>query len=344
MSTTPPQPTSFLHPEVKAWWKNPSVTAIPLHDATRTGFGQGLLDAAAKRKDILALTADLGGSTGLGPFKERFPDRFLDVGVAEQSLAGVGAGLASEGYHVVITSFAAFSPGRNWDFLRVQASLAQLPILIVGSHAGLATGADGGTHQALEDVALLRSLPGITIISPCDALEAAVATQALLKLATPSYLRLARPETPAILSLAALQGFKIGRAMPLLKGRDATILTTGIMAPIALAVAKTLWKEHHLSIGVLHVATITPLDRAAVLAAAKATPLLMTLEDHHVNGGLGSAVAEVLAEQGSPAKLIRKGTKAFGSSGKPAELYAIHGLDAVSLAQTIRSSVATRRR
>lgn len=328
-----PQPTSLAHPQLKRWWQGEAF--LLEQEATRKGFGKGLLEAAKKDKSIIALTANLGGSTGLGGFAKKHPSRFYDVGVAEQSLAGIAAGMASEGLRPVITSFAVFSPGRNWDFIRTQIALNKHPVLIVGSHAGLATGEDGATHQALEDVALMRSLPHMIIVSPGDAEEATAATKTLLKKNQPSYFRVTRAKTPLLIKKKT---FTISKGTLLIKGTDITIINSGTTLFEAIKAAKILWEKHKLSASVLQLSTIKPIDVAAIDTAAK-HKLIITLEDHNIIGGLGSAVAERLAEKPGKAKLIRIGVKdEFGQSGTQKELYKHYGLDANSIVKkAIRS-------
>ena len=325
--TLTPAASTQLHD----WWKDQS---SPLNmAATRTGFGEGL---ASSNGNITALTANLGGSTNLTAFKQKHPDRCYDLGVAEQAMAGIAAGLASEGSSVVMTSFAVFSPGRNWDIIRTQIALQQLPVIIVGSHAGLATGEDGATHQALEDIALMRSLPGMTIISPGDAREASQAIKAAIKHQKPVYLRLTRAKTPLILN----NTFALGKGVQVIKGTDIVLISTGTTLFEAINAAKQLWDRHKKSASVLHLPTITPLD--TTLLAKQSGKLFVTIEDHHINGGLGSSVAEYLAEHRGPT-LLRIGTKTFGESGTKDELYKKHGLDARSIVKAIMKTSRTSR-
>ncbi|MBD3208881.1 transketolase family protein [Candidatus Woesearchaeota archaeon] len=331
---TKPVLAKGLRREVAAWWHG-DVTLE--RAATREGFGQGLLAAAKKNDRVIALTANLGGSTCLDGFRKQYPQRFIDVGVAEQSLVGVAVGLASEGFLPVATSFAVFSPGRNWDFIRVQVAMSKQPVIVVGSHAGLATGPDGATHQALEDVSLMRGLPGMTVLSPLDAAEAAKAIAKSVAVKEPTYLRLVRAKTPLLTKKST--PYVIGRALPLLKGTDVAILTTGTMAFTALEAAKLLWQKKW-SASVTHFGTIKPLDERAVLAAAKNSKVVVTLEDHNIIGGFGSAVAEALAKKPA-APLLRMGVRdLFGESGTPGQLYKKHGLDAATIARRITKQLS----
>lgn len=326
-----PQINEHLNETIKEWWKG---KRTPLEKAaTRQGFGKGILQAAKKHKELFAITADLTGSTNLTAFKEAYPERFLNVGVAEQTLAGVAAGIASEGHTVVATSFATFNPGRNWDFVRTQIGINNQPVIIVGSHAGLATGPDGATHQALEDIALIRSLHNFTILNPLDETEAAKAIQEAVQQKKPTYLRLAREKLPTITNEKT--PYKIGKGNWLVKGTQATIITTGITAYEALKAAKQLWEKEKTSVGVLHIGTIQPLDEKAIKEATK-TNCVITVEDHNINGGLGSAVAEILAENAYRGTFKRLGTISYGQSGNYDELYKAYGLDANNQAKTIQ--------
>ena len=332
-----PSPTAEVHAQLKAWWEKDA--SMEKREATRKGFGKGLLEAAKEDKDVTALTANLGSSTALGAMRKRYPARSYDVGVAEQTLAGIAAGMASEGLKPVMTSFAVFSPGRNWDFIRTQIALNKHPVAIVGSHAGLATGEDGATHQALEDVALMRSLPGMTIISPGDAEEAAEATKELLNVSRPSYLRLTRAATPLLLKH---RRFRIGKARTIIKGSDIAIMSSGTTLEEAVKAARELWEKHKISASVTHHATIKPLDAKAIDEAA-ARKLIVTIEDHNTTGGLGSAVAERLAEKPGKARLLRLGVQdEFGQSGTKEELYKHYGLDGHSIASKTMAALKKR--
>lgn len=325
-----PTLTSNLTAEAKKWWLGEE--DLP-RDATRKGFGRGLLQAGKADRKLMALTANLGGSTGLKEFKQRYPDRFIDVGVAEQALAGLAAGLASEGHTTVMTSFATFSPGRNWDIIRTQIAMPKHPILVVGSHAGLATGPDGATHQALEDVALMRSLPGMTILNPGDADEAAALTEAFLKTKLPGYLRVSRAETRQYLTKPR----SITKAQWLITGGKKTIITTGATLEQALTAARKLWHDHEEAVNVLHTPCLKPLDKNAIKQAAETSTKLYTIEDHNTIGGLGSAVAEQLSQLAKhpPLTTIGAGDR-FGRSGTTEELYHHYGLSAKKIAAKVR--------
>ncbi|MFA6132056.1 MAG: transketolase family protein [Patescibacteria group bacterium] len=296
------------------------------HAATRDGFGEGLLEAGKKNKRIVVLSADLTESTRCLPFKTKFPERFIQLGVAEQSMASIAAGLALGGKIPFITSYAIFSPGRNWEQIRTNIALQKTNVKIIGSHAGLNVGADGATHQMLEDIALTRVLPNMTVIVPCDALEARKATLAAATIKGPVYLRLTREPSPVFTK--PLTPFKVGRAETFYKGNDATIIAAGPILFEALKAAVNLKQKNGINVRVINCHTIKPLDTKTILAAAKQTGAIVTVEEHMVAGGLGSAVAELLAEH-CPVPMEFVGVKdKFGESGKPEELLEKYGLKA----------------
>ena len=293
-------------------------------EPTRKGFGRGLLEAGKRDENVVALSADLTESTQISLFRDAFPERFVEIGVAEQNLVTVGAGLASQGKVPFVSSYAAFSPGRNWEQIRTTAALNEQPVKIVGSHAGLYTGADGATHQMLEDTALMRVIPHMTVIVPGDAVEAEKATLALAAdKKNPGYLRLAREATPVLTTDKT--PFEIGRAYVYERGADVTIISTGPMTYQALLAAEKLYKDG-IEAEVVHVPTIKPLDEATILESVKKTRAVVTVEEHQIAGGLGGAIAELLGEK-LPAPLHRVGVRdKFGESGTPEELFKKHGL------------------
>lgn len=289
----------------------------------RAGFSKGLLAAGTENTEIVAACADLTTSTGMNLFAEAFPDRFVEVGVAEQNLVTVGSGLAAIGKVPFVSSYAAFSPGRNWEQIRTTICLNDQPVKVVGSHAGISVGPDGATHQMLEDIALMRVLPNMVVVVPGDSLEAERATIALAKDSRPAYLRLAREATPIITTKDS--PFVIGKAYLYRQGNDISLMTTGTMTYQALVAADNLIKKG-ISVEVLHIPTIKPLDTVAVLASAKKTKRIITVEEAQIAGGLGSVVAEFLSEE-APTKIHRMGIKdRFGESGKPDELLEHFGL------------------
>jgi transketolase len=291
----------------------------------RKGFGRGLLEAGKRDENVVAACADLTESTQMNLFKEAFPSRFVEIGVAEQNLVTVGSGMAAMGKIPFVSSYAAFSPGRNWEQIRTTICLNEQPVKIVGSHAGVSVGPDGATHQMLEDITLMRVLPHMVVIAPCDSVEAEKATLAMAGDHRPTYLRLAREATPIITS--ADTPFEIGKAEVFHSGEDVTIIATGTMTYQALAAAEELFKDG-ISAEVIHVATIKPLDAATILRSVKVTGAVVTAEEGQIAGGLGGAVAELLSEE-CPAPMQRIGMRdRFGESGAPNQLLEHFGLTA----------------
>ena len=291
----------------------------------RKGFGAGLVKAAELDENVVALCADLTESTQMHLFRDAFSDRFFEVGIAEQNLATVGAGLAVAGKIPFISSYAAFSPGRNWEQIKTTTALNNVPVKVVGSHAGLYTGADGATHQMLEDIALMRVMPNMVVVVPGDALEAEKATMALAQDKRPAYLRLAREATPLLTT--AKTPFTIGKAYVYESGEDITIISTGTMTYQAMLAAESLFKDG-IAAEVVHVPTIKPLDAVTILQSAKKTGAVITIEEAQVAGGLGGAVAELLSEH-QPTPMRRMGVKdRYGESGTPTELLNSFGLTA----------------
>lgn len=292
-------------------------------EPTRTGFGRGLKAAGEANKNIVALCADLTGSTQMSIFKEAFPDRFIQVGVAEQNLVTVSSGLAAMGKIPFCSSYAAFMPGRCWEQIRTTIALNDRPVKLVGSHAGLSVGPDGATHQMLEDLALMRALPNMVVIAPCDSKEAEKATVAMSEDKWPNYMRLAREATPVFTTDKT--PFEIGKAQIFREGKDVTIVATGTMTYQAIVAAKTLANDG-ISAEVVHCATIKPLDEKTILESVRKTGCVVTAEEAQITGGLGGAVAELLSEK-LPRPLKRIGVKdRFGESGKPEELLRAFGL------------------
>ena len=289
----------------------------------RKGFGEGLKKAGEKNENVVAASADLAESTQVHIFKEAFPDRFFEIGIAEQNLVTVGAGLAAVGKIPFVSSYASFSPGRNWEQIRTTICLNNQPVKIVGAHAGLYTGEDGATHQMLEDIALMRVLPNMVVLVPGDALEAEKATLAMADDRRPNYIRLSRVASP--IYTTENTPFEIGKAYILEPGRDVTIISTGTMTYPALEAAQKLYKDG-IDAEVLHIPTIKPLDIKAVVDSVAKTGAVITVEEAQIAGGLGGAVAEVLAEN-IPTPMRRIGINdRFGESGHPAELLEHFGL------------------
>lgn len=303
---------------------------LPTHkelvsEPIRKGFGRGLLYAGRNDVNVVAACADLTDSTQISLFKAEFPDRFIEIGVAEQNLVTVGSGMAAMGKVPFVSSYAAFSPGRNWEQIRTTICLNNQPVKIIGSHAGLYTGADGATHQMLEDIALMRVLPNMVVIAPCDSVEAEKATLAMALDKRPNYMRLAREATPIITTKDT--PFEIGKAYVFEKGSDVTIIATGTMTYHALVAADKLYKDG-IEAEVVHVPTIKPLDAETILKSIRKTGAVVTVEEGQIIGGLGGAIAELVAEN-HPVPLKRIGMQdRFGESGKPEELLEHFGLDA----------------
>jgi transketolase len=298
-------------------------------EPNRKGFGRGLLEAGKRDENVVAVCADLTDSTQISLFKSDFPDRYVEVGVAEQNLVTVGSGLAAMGKIPFVSSYAAFSPGRNWEQIKTTAALNDLPVKIVGSHAGLYTGADGATHQMLEDIALMRVMPNMVVIAPCDAVEAEKATLALAADKRPGYLRLAREPIPVITTDKT--PFEIGKAYVMTEGSDLTVIATGTMTYQAMVAAETLFKDG-IDVEVIHCPTIKPLDAVTILKSAHKTKAVITIEEAQIAGGLGGAVAELLSEE-APTLMKRLGIRdRYGESGKPDELLHHFGLTAKHIA------------
>lgn len=294
----------------------------------RKGFGRGLVGAGKTDENVVAACADLTDSTQMSLFKEAFPARFIEIGVAEQNLVTVGSGLAAMGKVPFVSSYAAFSPGRNWEQIRTTICLNDQPVKIVGSHAGVSVGPDGATHQMLEDIALMRVLPNMVVVVPGDSVEAEKATKALAKDSRPAYLRLAREATPIITTEKT--PFKIGQAYVYAPGSDLTIISTGTMTYQAIEAAHRLFVQG-IDAEVIHVPTIKPLDAVTILKSVQKTGKVITVEEGQVNGGLGGAIAELLSEE-HPTKMIRIGMRdQFGESGKPSELLEKFGLTAKNI-------------
>lgn len=298
-------------------------------EPTRKGFGRGLKKAGELNENVVAACADLTDSTQISLFKEAFPSRFIEIGVAEQNLVTVGSGLAAMGKIPFVSSYAAFSPGRNWEQIRTTICLNEQPVKVVGAHAGLSVGPDGATHQMLEDLAIMRALPNMVVLAPGDAVEAEKMTIAMSKDKRPNYIRLAREATPIFTSEDT--PFEIGKAYVLRPGKDVTLIATGTMTYNALVAAEKLAKDD-IDAEVVHVPTIKPLDAETILKSVEKTKAVVTAEEAQITGGLGGAVAELLAEE-FPAPIQRVGVKdKFGESGTPAELFEKFGLTANHIA------------
>ncbi len=302
----------------------------------RAGFGRGLKLAGEANEDVVALCADLTESTQMHLFRDAFPKRFIEIGIAEQNLVTVASGLARAGKIPFTSSYAAFSPGRNWEQIRTTATLNNQPVKVVGSHAGVSVGPDGATHQMLEDIALMRVLPNMVVVAPGDSLEAEKATIAVAENGKPSYLRLAREKTPIFSTKEA--PFEIGKAYVLKEGEDVSLFGTGAMTYQLLVAAKLL-EEKGIHAEVVHVPTIKPLDEETILASAKKTGRVVTAEEAQAAGGFGSAVTEFLSDVlPMPVKRIGVNDR-FGESGAPNELMEYFGFTGDKLAETIEEFI-----
>jgi len=317
-------PKAYLNPKLF----DPDVEQVPI----RNGYGEGLVLAGEEDEQVVALCADLTESTKAKAFAEKFPQRFIEVGVAEQNLVTVAAGMALLGKIPFASSFATFSPGRNWEQIRTTVCYNDVQVKIIGSHAGLSVGPDGATHQALEDIAIMRSLPNMIVISPADAIEAKKATLAMAKLPKPCYLRLSRDKTPVVTTEDS--PFKIGRAEVFHQGTDVAVIATGQMVYMALLAAKEM-ESRKISVRVINCHTIKPLDKKLVINAAKDCGAIVTAEEHQVTGGLGGVVAEVIS-QNFPVPLKIIGVEdSFGESGESDELFIKFGLTKEAIVKAI---------
>ncbi len=325
----------MLNPKLKL---NPQLFNTDVEQApTRKGFGQGLVLAGDADEQVVALCADLTESVQMHLFKEKFPKRFIQVGVAEQNLVTVASGMAAMGKVPFCASYAMFSPGRNWEQIRTTIAYNDRPVKVVGAHAGVSVGPDGGTHQALEDIGLMRMIPNMEVVYPCDMLEAKRATLLLAKSGKPAYLRLAREKTPIITTEET--PMELGKSqifwLPDLGVADVGIIATGPLVYQAIIVAKELENEG-VKTKVMNLSSIKPIDKDGIIALAKEARAIVTVEEHQVMGGMGSAVAEVLAEN-FPAPIEFIGVKdQFGQSGTPEELIKHYGLDKNSIKNAVK--------
>jgi transketolase len=291
--------------------------------ATRDGFGLAMVELGKTNDQVVGLTGDLSESTRLDGFEKAYPDRFFEVGVAEQNMMGLAAGLALAGKIPFITSYATFSPGRNWDQLRVSVCYSEANVKVIGCHSGVSVGPDGATHQALEDIAITRVLPNLIVIAPSDANEAYTATVAASEYHGPVYIRLTREKSPVF---TTKEKFTIGKAHHVLAGKDVTLLATGPLAYEALQ-TEAIIRKRRITSDVIICPTIKPLDKDAILKSAAITKAIVTIEEHQIDGGFGSAVCELLAEC-LPTPVERIGMpNTFGESGQPVELFAKYGMD-----------------
>lgn len=307
--------------------------------ATRQGYADGLIELGKRNTDMVVLDADLAAATQTAQFRKQYPDKFFNCGIAEQNMMSIAAGLASTGKTVFASTFAMFAAGRAFEQVRNSIGYNHMPVNIGATHAGSSVGEDGATHQCNEDIALMRTIPGMTIINPADAVEARAATVAAAEIDGPVYLRFGRLAVPVIFDDD--YKFVVGKGITLIEGSDVTIIATGLMVERAIAAAELL-KNEGISAKVINMATIKPLDEELVLAAAAETGAIVTAEEHSVVGGLGSAVAELLADKRpTPVKKVGVEDK-FGMSGSAVELLDIYGLNAANICEKAKQAIAMK--
>ena len=310
----------FLNPKLFS----KDVEMIP----TRNGYGDGAVEAGRANPNVVVLCCDLVESTRSLPFAKAFPQRFFEMGVAEQNMAGVGAGMAATGKIPFISSYAVFSPGRNWDQIRVSIAYSNLNVKIMGAHSGISVGPDGATHQALEDIAIMRVLPNMVVLAPCDAHEARKAVLAAAKYVGPVYIRFTREKTPVITRPST--PFEIGKAVVLREGSDVTLIACGPLVYEALLAAEQLSKRA-IDAEVINCPSIKPLDKKTILKSVQKTGAAVTVEEHQTTGGLFGAIAEFLS-QTNPVPIIPVGMDdTFGESGTPEELLKKYGMKAANI-------------
>ena len=304
--------------------------------ATRDAYGKALLELGEKRPDVVVLDADLSGSTKTIGFAKKFPDRFFNMGIAEQDMIGAAAGLALAGKVPFASTFAVFETGRAWDQIRLTVCYSNTNVKLVATHSGLTVGEDGASHQALEDIALMRALPNMTVIAPADAAETESVINTIVDQKGPVYVRLGRAKVPCVMPND--YKFTPGKAFVFHIGKDVNIVAAGITVDMARKAAEILSKEG-IDAGVVNMSTIKPLDEETLLTAAQSSGLIVTAEEHSVIGGLGGAVCEFLAEN-YPVPVKRIGTQdSFGCSGSPAELLKLHGITAENIVETIKEAL-----
>ncbi len=306
--------------------------------ATRDAYGETLLELGRKRSDIVALDADLSGSTKTVKFGKEFPERFFNIGIAEQDMIGTAAGLALTGKVPFASTFAVFETGRAWDQIRLVVCYSNTNVKLVATHGGITVGEDGASHQALEDITLMRALPNMTVIVPADAAETASVIKYIADHKGPVYVRLGRAKVPHV--MPDDYSFQLGKAHVFHIGKDANIIAAGIMVDHACRAAEILSQEG-IDAGVINMSTIKPLDEETLLSAAGSTKVIVTAEEHSVIGGLGGAVCEFLSEH-HPMPVKRVGVQdTFGCSGSPDELLKLHGITADTIVETIKKSLNT---
>ncbi len=310
--------------------------------ATRAAYGQALAELGEQYPDLVVLDADLSGSTMTKAFAEKFPQRFFDMGIAEANMTGVAAGLAACGKMPFVNSFAMFSAGRAWEQVRNSIAYPRLNVKVIGSHGGLSVGEDGATHQCIEDYAIMRAIPGMVVLSPCDGPEMRLAVKALLDYEGPAYMRLGRLAVESVTDEVEGYRFELGKGVQLRPGTDVTVVATGMMVQEAVK-ASDLLKAEGLSVRVIDMHTIKPIDKDILVQAAAETGAIVTVEEANVLGGLGGAVCEVVSQH-HPVPVIRHGVKdEFGRSGEAKAVLAAYGLTAQDIARTARHAVEKKK-
>lgn len=305
-------------------------------DTIRGGFGRGLKAAGEANDKIVALCADLTESTQISVFADAFPERFIQVGIAEQNLVAVASGFAAAGKIPFASSYAAFNPGRSWEQIKTTVAINEQPVKVIGGHAGIGVGPDGATHQMLEDIAIMRVLPNMVVVVPGDAIEAEKATRAIAENGKPCYMRLARPKTPIFSTIDS--PFEIGVAYVLREGYDVTLIGTGMTTYQLLKAAKIM-EQKGINAEVVHVPTIKPLDEETILNSARKTGRVVTVEEAQIAGGLGGMIAELLSEI-MPTPLMRLGMNdRFGESGEPMQLFEYFGLTGDHIAEKVKEYI-----
>ena len=309
--------------------------------ATRAAYGEALVELAEKYPELVVFDADLAGATMTKGFAAKYPDRFFDMGIAECNMTGVAAGMAACGFKPFTNTFAIFASGRAWEQVRNSVAYPRLNVKIVGSHGGLSVGEDGATHQCIEDFALMRVIPGMKVVCPCDGHEMKLTVEAHLNYDGPAYLRQGRAAVDTVTDEIPGYKFELDKGVTLADGGDVTVIATGMMVQVALQARETMAKEG-VSVRVIDMHTVKPLDSELVLKAAKETGCIVTSEEHSIVGGLGGAVAEFVSEN-CPVPVVRHGVNdEFGRSGKAAEVLEAYGLTADGLCGRVREALAKK--
>ncbi len=332
MSTLRPTPSTLVD------YRNAGeLKSVP----TRNGFGEGLIEAGNRNANVLGICADLAESTRMEGFKKAHPAQYIEIGVAEQMLVALAGGLAATGKVPWIASYAMFNPGRSWEQVRTIMALNEANVKIAGAHAGVSVGPDGATHQAIEDIAIMRVIPHMTVVVPCDSIQTRKATLALSERFGPVYLRFARDKSPVITTDAT--PFEVGKAQTFRDGNDVAIVACGILVYNALVAADELAREDGIDARVINNHTVKPMDEAAIVEAARACGAVVTVEEHQVHGGMGSAVAETLAAK-APVPIEFIGVQdRFGQSGDPVELIEYYGMGTAAIKDAVRRAYARKR-